>query len=218
MNVLAFETAGPLIGVSLYTGGKAHVMMERIQRGADAKLIPWAVLLAEKAGIALSELDGVAVSFGPGGFTGLRVGMATAAGLAQSLNIPVWGNSSLHHRAMRVDSDRTLSMLDARKSRVYACLYGRGGQVLHGPGDVPPEEAVAWAGGHGVVATGEGSLVYADLLGQAGIPIAAEADSPAVDTLARLGAEAIEAGSGEDALSVRPKYLRAPDAKKSKDR
>ena len=108
---------------------------------------------------------------------------------------------------------RVLSLLDARKQRVYACLYEQGeASISAGPADISAEEAAAWAGGP-FVATGEGALVYADVLLAAGATLADGADDPAVDVLARLGGDAYARGEGVDAGAVSPVYLRRPDAK-----
>lgn len=172
--------------------------------------MPWALAACEEAGTRLSELDGVAVAAGPGAFTGLRVGLATASGLALAIGCPLWQGGSLAHRALGAGGDRVLAMLDARKQRVYAARYD-GGRLAVGPADVPPEEALAWMQGP-FVATGEGALAYADRVTAHGGTVAEHADDPCVHLLARLGAEALARGEGSDPVRVEPVYLRAADA------
>lgn len=215
MNVLALDTCAPVIGVALSAGGEVRERVERAQRGSETRLVPWALELCAEAGIALADLDGLAVARGPGSFTGVRVGLATAAGLAQALGVPVWATTSLYTRAMRArrDDEPVLPMLDARKGRVYAAWYPNpGSEVGHGPGDVPPEEAVAWSQAP-FLATGEGALVYHEIVEQAGGILVPEADHPAVDRLATLGAEALRRGEGIDPVDLAPLYLRQPDAR-----
>ena len=79
-----------------------------MQRGAEARLIPWALDLVGQANLSLPDLDGIAVAIGPGSFTGLRVGMAAAMGLAQAMDCPVWGATSLHHRGVGCEEGPSL--------------------------------------------------------------------------------------------------------------
>jgi tRNA threonylcarbamoyladenosine biosynthesis protein TsaB len=162
----------------------------------------------------MAQLDGVAVSKGPGAFTGLRVGLATAAGLATAIDRPVWTGCSLSSRALRVAGENpVLSMLDARKKRVYAEAWAAGARV-HEPADVPPSDALAWCS-PGFIATGEGALVYRALVEDAGGVVAEGSDDPAVGVLAGMAAEGLTRGEGARALDVAPMYIRPPDAKPS---
>jgi tRNA threonylcarbamoyladenosine biosynthesis protein TsaB len=214
VRVLAFDTAGPVVGAALWLDGAVTCRTERIQRGAEARLLPWAIELVEQAGTKLAQLDGIAVAEGPGAFTGLRVGLATASGLAIALGLPLWACGSLHTRALRAQtaSAPVLAMLDARKGRVYAARYGVHGELLQAAEDVEPERAIGWCAAP-FVATGEGALVFAERVVAAGGEIFADAEDPAVEQLARLGAAALELGLGSAPAEVRPVYLRGADAK-----
>lgn len=216
MKILSIDTAGPVIGVGYRHDAEVSVRTERIQRGSDARILPWAVELVAADGAKLQDLDGVAVAIGPGSFTGLRVGMAAAMGLSQSIGCPVWGASSLLHRALAADAPVVLSMMDARKGRVYAALIDASGCCLKGPADVEPAVAIGWCVEQNVIATGEGAIVFSDMCLEAGLVLASEPSSPAVAELATLGADAILNGKGLRALELRPEYLRDPDAKKPK--
>jgi len=217
VNVLAIDTVAPVIGVALRHDGQTVQRVLRQQRGAETLLVPWILALCEEACVARTDLDGIAVAHGPGSFTGLRVGLATAMGLAAGLGIPVWPALSLAARARRATGKLpVLAMLDARKSRVYAAWYPAPGEPATGPGDVPPEEALRWATAP-FVATGEGALAWRSLVLAAGGQIADDADDPAVDVLAEMGEEALSRGDGRDPIDVGPLYLRAPDAKPPPD-
>lgn len=206
------DTAGPVIGVALLVGDEVRCRTERIQRGAEARLAPWLEALCQEAGIGLGDLDGIGVAAGPGAFTGLRVGLATAAGLALACGVPLWQGNSLESRALRVGEGRVLSMLDARKERVYAAAW-EDGQPLGEPGDVSPLEAVGRVRAP-FIATGEGAVVYERVIHEAGGTVWPDAEHPAVDSLARLTAQAIGRGEGTTPLNVQPVYLRAPDAQR----
>ncbi len=204
MKLVAIDTSGPVIGVALWCDGDVRVRTERVARGAEARLVPWIQELCAEMGVALPALDGLAVGVGPGAFTGVRVGMATAAGLAMSLDRPLWGCDSLSPRGARV-GPRSLVLLDARKGRVYAAAFD--GTMTHPPADVTADVAVRWLAAP-FLATGEGALVYADIVRAAGGTLADDADDPAVDALARLGAAALGRGQGKPPNEVVPTYIR----------
>lgn len=211
--VLAFDTSAPVVGVGLLADGATIVRTERVIRGSERRLMPLASELLSIAGLSPAQLDGIAVAAGPGAFTGLRVGLATACGLAQAIDRPVLPTMSLLPRALRVGTDHPLLvLLDARKSRVYAAGW-RDGARCHPPADVPPEEAVRWLGG-AFSATGEGAVVYREVVTAAGGIVLPDAELPGVGALAIEGAAALARGEGVDPAEVRPTYLRAPDAVK----
>lgn len=211
MVVLAFDTAGPVAGVGLWAHGVGRVRVARGVRSTEAVLLPWALELLADAGLTVADLTGIGVAAGPGAFTGLRVGLATAAGLALARGVPLWHGGSLTARALAsAQPSPVLAMLDARKARVYASLVGPAGEVLRPPSDVPPEEAVAGLP-PGFVATGEGAVVYRAVVEAAGGVLVGEPDHPGTDTLARLAAEALARGEGSDPTVVQPVYVRPPD-------
>jgi len=217
MRVLSIDTAGPVAGVALYVDGSVRQRTERVIRGADTRLMPWAQSLAAEAGVPLSSIDGVAVGAGPGAFTGLRVGLASALGLATALGCPVVPLSTLRSRADRwLGVGVVLCALDARKGRVYAARW-KGSERVVPAADISPEEALRGLA-PGFLAVGEGVLVYREAVEAAGGTIVADADDPGVAALARLGADAITAGRGQDPVDVRPTYLRPPDAKPRRSR
>jgi tRNA threonylcarbamoyladenosine biosynthesis protein TsaB len=188
-SVVAIDTAGPVIGVAVRRGDEIRARRSRIDRGAEQVIVPWIGELCAEIRIEIADLGGVAVAVGPGRFTGIRVGIATATGLAQALGVPVWPGPSLDHRAWAVDAPRVLAQLDARKGRVYAAAY-ESGRLVRGPADVPPEEARSWM---------REPFVTTD------------PDDPAIEVLARLAADGLAKGGGVAATAVVPVYLREAD-------
>lgn len=203
MSCILIDTACPLIGVALYEGENcvAHWTTRQVQ-GADGWLGP----ALEKALSLSGTLERVAVSVGPGAFTGLRVGVATALGLAMARRVGVVPLSSLALRACRGEG-RVLSLLDARKERVY-------GGYFEVRGGIPVAEGEEWDGPparvlEGGVATvvGEGVQTCEPFLGRF-LRVEEPEASPvgaAGRWLAGLEAKAVE--------EVALRYLRAPDAK-----
>jgi tRNA threonylcarbamoyladenosine biosynthesis protein TsaB len=214
-KLIAFDTAGPVVGAALLVGDEIFARTERSLRGAETKLVPWMMELLDEAGLQVSDLAGIAVSNGPGAFTGLRVGLSTAIGVSLAAGLPVFPCSSLKSRAARLfnSSDRVLSLLDARKGRVYAALYSNSGELVRAPGDVDPSVAAEWAGA-GVIATGEGALVYREVLEAAGLVIAPHAEAVGIESLARLAASALGSNLWVDPGEVSPVYMRPADAQK----
>jgi len=213
VKVLSIDTAGPVAGVALRVDGASWVRTERVTRGADTRLMPWAQALAAEAGIRLGELDGVAVGAGPGAFTGLRVGLAAALGLATAVGCPVVPLDTLRTRVHPWLSEGgvVLGALDARKGRLYAALW-EGFAQTRPSADLAPARVFDGLA-PGFLAVGEGALVYRDGVEAAGGAVVEGADDPGVIALAELGAAALAAGEGMDPVAVRPTYLRAPDAK-----
>ncbi len=211
MIALGIDTAGPVIGAALVAAdGTRARWSRRVTRGADAALAPaLAALIADR------ELDVVAVSVGPGSFTSLRVGVASALGVALGRGLPVVPISSLEARAAAVEVlvgpgplPRVLALLDARKGRAYAALY-RGGRVGDEV-DLPPEQAIAMARPP-FVATGEGAEVFrAQVEAAGGVVYPGAAESPAA-AVARLGLHRIDSALPPEA--VRLNYIRPSDAR-----
>ncbi len=200
MKILAIDTAGPVIGVCLGD----EVRTERITRGAETRLVPWIAALTGG-----SPPDGIAVAVGPGTFTGVRVGIATAQGLAMAWGIPLVGVGSLRSRGRAAGA--TLCLLDARKQRFYAGWSAED----YSPTDRALDAILAHgrAAGYlvdGWTATGEGAEVARAVLEAAGATVHPRATDPALRELAMLGREALEAGPPWPGAT--PLYVRAPDA------
>jgi tRNA threonylcarbamoyladenosine biosynthesis protein TsaB len=164
-----------------------------------------------EAGTTVAGVGGVAVASGPGAFTGLRVGLATAAGLASALGVKVWTAPSLFVRAAWAGfGGELVALLDARKNRVYAARW-RDTSLLDGPADVDPELVTTWAQPP-FRATGEGALVFRSVLEAAGGTVVQKADHPGTLALAQHAATALARGEGMAPRDLRAEYLREPDA------
>lgn len=189
------------------------------ERGHAEAIIPMLNEVMAEAGLDYSELARIAVTVGPGSFTGVRVGVATARGLAVATGAGVTGVTSLAVLARRVRDEIsdagqiTAVAADARRGQVYFALFDADGKVLCDPVAVSPEDAAGLlpaSGPYALAGTG------AELVAAAGPRQAPEriiaALQPDAVTVARM-ALLLEA----DAQPVAPLYLRPPDAKPQTD-
>jgi tRNA threonylcarbamoyladenosine biosynthesis protein TsaB len=205
MRIVAVDTAGPNAGVAVLDEDGIRSRFARIERGAERFLVPW---LRELRPEGYAGFDAVAIAIGPGAFTGIRVGLATGLGVAMALKIPVVPVLSLESRARAAGEARVLSMLDARKGRMYAAWYEAGVSV----GPVVDATITDILAGQSTpfVATGEGAVVCREAIAAAGGIVPENADDPALDWLCLLGLQRVaDAIPAED---VRPFYLREADA------
>jgi tRNA threonylcarbamoyl adenosine modification protein YeaZ len=204
--LLAIDTATPAVtaGIVELAGAELTVLGEHATLDARAHgelLTPHALAAARDAGVSLRQLDAIVCGVGPGPFTGLRAGMATAAALAHALGIPAHPVCSLDAIAAEAPhGEPFLVITDARRREVYWASYDAGGTRLDGPHVQPPAELT------GQVAAGAGARQYADALGMRVV----EPSHPSPAGLV----EAARPGllTGEPPAPLTPLYLRRPDA------
>ena len=125
MNLLAFETATEACSVALWIDGDIHERFEIAPRRHAEFALPWAQELLSECGLLKSQLDAIAVGRGPGAFTGVRLAIAIAQGIALALDRPVVPVSTLAALAMRASGDRILAAIDARMGEIYLGAFQR---------------------------------------------------------------------------------------------
>jgi len=198
--VLAIDTATPAVTAGVVRRGPSgvEVLGERVTvdpRAHAEQLTPNVLGALADAGLSMADLEAVVVGCGPGPFTGLRVGMATAAAYGHALGLPVFGVCSLDAIGVDTAGD-VLVVTDARRREVYWARYRDGvrvdGPAVNAPADVPADaSAVA------------GSPEHAALFGLPALP-------PTVPTASGL-VRAVDWDTPPEPLV--PLYLRRPDAK-----
>jgi tRNA threonylcarbamoyladenosine biosynthesis protein TsaB len=166
VKVLGIESATPLASIAVIDDGRVLAEQRSDTAGHRADLLVLIDAVCRAAGVAPADLDAIAVGAGPGSFTGLRIGMATAKGIAFAAGKPLWAVSSLAALAFPVDKPLVTAVLDARRGEIYAGVYRRtaGLPVLDGEERVmPPNDLPAFARRGDEVSTSVGDLDGLDL-------------------------------------------------------
>ncbi|MFE7574790.1 tRNA (adenosine(37)-N6)-threonylcarbamoyltransferase complex dimerization subunit type 1 TsaB [Streptomyces sp. NPDC057521] len=207
------DTATPAVTVALHDG--TRVVAESVQ--VDARrhgelLLPAVDRVLADAGVKLDAVTDVVVGVGPGPYTGLRVGLVTAATFGSALSVPVHGLCTLDglaYAAGRSGLDGPFAVAtDARRKEVYWARYEDARTRTEGPSvDRPADIADRLAG---LPVVGAGAVLYPEAFPDAGGP-----EHLAAGALAGLAAERLAAG--EELLAPQPLYLRRPDAQVPKN-
>ena len=145
-RILSIETSTSICSVAIHEQGELLALAEIKEPGAHAeKLLLLVDEVFEKAGLSFGDLDAVAVSQGPGSYTGLRIGVSTAKGIAYALEIPLIGINTLQAMAASqpvAPGDYVVAVLDARRKDVYTQTFGDSLQELSSIEAVVLEEGV----------------------------------------------------------------------------
>lgn len=218
MTILGLDTATPATAVALLLDdGGLYETRDDAAPGTRGQHTECALGLArtllEQAGLDWSDIDQVAVGLGPGGYTGLRIGVATAAGLARAIGASLSGVGTLRALALPVAGATALTILDARRGELFVAAYAADVELLAPCVVVPVQLATLGVQPSELplLAVGDGALAQRSRLDAVGIAVAPEAS-----VLHRVGASAIcrlaAAGAADTGASVVPMYLRLPDA------
>ena len=196
MLTLAFDTATSAATAALVRDGQ--VLGERVSRAV--RVLEDADELFRESGAARTELTGIVVGTGPGSFTGLRMGIAVARGLALALELPVAGVSTL--AALAAGAPGALPVVDAGRREVFTL---RGGEPLVcAPADIEVDS--------GTLCVGDGAVRYRTVLEEGGASVPPDGDERHLPR-ARFHAELAREFGSPDA--VEPLYLRIPDAERN---
>ncbi len=236
MKLLAFETSTEACSVALYVDDEVRSRFDVVPRRHAELVLPWADELLAEFGSARSGLDAIACTRGPGAFTGVRLGIAVAQGIAFALDRPIVVASSLrvliepYLAAARADHAGVMALLDARMGELYAAAWSAA-QLPHDAADLEAARADALpealcapdaladllGGDAGIegsaarwVVCGSGVVIARAVLDASAGRIIAEHPGalPHAEHLARLAVQAYARGEAIDAAAVMPVYLR----------
>ncbi|MFB7938703.1 tRNA (adenosine(37)-N6)-threonylcarbamoyltransferase complex dimerization subunit type 1 TsaB [Streptomyces sp. NPDC127049] len=212
MLLLAMDTATPAVTVALHDGTAVVAESTSVDaRRHGELLLPAVDRVLEEAGTALDAVTGIVVGVGPGPYTGLRVGLVTAAAFSSALGgVPVHGLCTLDGLAYASGLEGPFAVAtDARRKEVYWARYDDARtRVTDASVDRPADIAAELAG---LPVVGAGALLYPDAF-----PDARGPEHQSAAALAALAAERLAAG-GEGFLDPQPMYLRRPDAQVPKN-
>ncbi len=220
MKLLAFETATEACSVALWIDGDVRERFEIAPRRHAELALPWAEQLLAEAGIATTQLDAIAVGRGPGAFTGVRLAISVAQGIALALDLPVVPVSTLAALAASLpslplqlaESTRILAAIDARMGEIYMGSFVRDDSGMTAVTDecvVKPDAAIVVDGRWHGVGTGfaaADNVLQRQLQSQL-VSVNAAALPHAAD-VARLAAIAFSQGQAMAPEAIAPAYLR----------
>ena len=228
MRILGFDTATSACSAAIWENGRiAARRFEPMSRGQSERLMPMVREVLSEAGADFPDLDLLAVTTGPGAFTGLRIGLAAARGMALAGDLACFGVTTLDAVAAGVsETERqkanVLVVLDSKRAEVYAQAFRSDLRPLsEAQALMPADLAALTANGEGdadrVLVAGDGAGQVIQALKEKGIE-AVLSNAPGVPDAATVAAIAAERWSSDQpAEPLRPLYLRPPDAKASKN-
>ncbi|MCF3098448.1 tRNA (adenosine(37)-N6)-threonylcarbamoyltransferase complex dimerization subunit type 1 TsaB [Aeromonas australiensis] len=218
MKILAVDTATEACSAALLVGDKLFSRWEEAPRDHTRKILPMVQAVLEDAGISLSELDAIAFGRGPGSFTGVRIGISVAQGLAFGAGVPLIGISTLAAMAQgayRLDgAQQVLTAIDARMNEVYFGRYELIDGRMQLVGDEVVSEPAALVDVRGklagpVTCVGTGFETYGETLsGLADELAVSQVRFPAAEDMLPLARAAWLAGEAVPVEQATPVYLR----------
>lgn len=220
MNLLAVDTSTRSCSIAVACGGRPPVaQFEPFPRTHSAHLMQMIARALGRVGLTPAKLDGLAVTVGPGSFTGLRIGISTVKGLAFARGLPCVGVSSLAALAAAcpVSPQPICALMDARKGQVYAAVFQRVGDRLERIGEeraASPDEVLTGLE-RAALFVGDGARLHAERIrarwGEEAYVADPALDHPNAAVVARLALAGWPELAGPGAR-LRPHYLRRSDA------
>ncbi|MDJ0946222.1 MAG: tRNA (adenosine(37)-N6)-threonylcarbamoyltransferase complex dimerization subunit type 1 TsaB [Kiloniellales bacterium] len=215
IRLLAFDSAGSACSAAIWdTGRVAAARFEAMARGQSERLMPMIEEVMAEAGLDYAGLDALAVTLGPGGFTGVRIGLAAARGLALATGRPLLGLTSFEAVAAAVDEARRGDLplavcLDAKRAEVYLQVFAPDLAPLGPPCSLLPEDLPEALPSGPLIAAGDGVPRARAQLERPGLVLAAGAGHADAARFAALAAARPLPPAGTP--PPRPLYLRGPD-------
>jgi tRNA threonylcarbamoyladenosine biosynthesis protein TsaB len=214
MKLLAIDTAANLCAACIFDGDAGRELgraVRDIGKGHAEVLMDVIGEALAAANAAYADLDSIAVAVGPGSFTGIRVGVSVARGLALALKIPAVGVSTLEALAFEarqsLGAKPVLAAIDGGRDGIYAAIYDRFGKIVYAPAVVGLDTLAGLAGKAALLA-GTAAARVAEQTSGKDLLVGPQATTADIAAYARLGLTKDFAGE-----RPRPLYLRAPDAR-----
>ncbi|HVJ55096.1 MAG TPA: tRNA (adenosine(37)-N6)-threonylcarbamoyltransferase complex dimerization subunit type 1 TsaB [Aliidongia sp.] len=213
-RILAFDCSGGACSAAVWSDGAIRAeRMAVMERGHAEALMPQIRDVMAEAGLDFTALDALATTVGPGSFTGLRLGLAAAKGLALATDLPIMAFSGFEAVLAGIPAERRSGRpvavaIDSRRGPVFAQLFTAEGRAAAPPEAVEPNNFEAWLPPGPILVSGDGTPGLA-APARADIEISAVPSRISAAALARQAASLGRAGLGR--LPVAPLYLRPPD-------
>jgi tRNA threonylcarbamoyl adenosine modification protein YeaZ len=215
MRILAIDTSLPAVSVCVFDSNAKQALASEtapMQKGHAEALMPMIERVVARIDDGFASIGRVAVTVGPGSFTGIRIGVAAARGIALARGIEAVGVSSLAALATPLlfsDAEKIVAaVIDALHGNVYLSAYGSSGRILFSPRLLAVAEACRLLGAGQVVAVGSGARILREAAAKLGqdIDVVERDPWPDINDVAKLGVVA-----DPNNAPARPLYLKAPD-------
>ncbi|OCQ21990.1 tRNA N6-adenosine(37)-N6-threonylcarbamoyltransferase complex dimerization subunit TsaB [Pseudoalteromonas luteoviolacea] len=213
-NLLAIDASTEALSLALHFRGKTFTHFEECPQQHSQKILPLVESLLAQANCTLKELDGIVYGRGPGSFTGVRIGVAVAQGLAYSANLKLSGVSTLQAMAQQAmcssECDEVISAIDARMGEVYLGHFIKddNGNASAKRDEIVVKPDLIEGDFSGMSAVGTGWQSYADTAHKLSLKVIEDITLPSAEYMLALGDKAFESGETVGAQDAQPHYVR----------
>jgi len=223
VRILCIDTAAETACVGLVQDGVVRAEdLGRVSAQHGETLLPRIALVLETAGVARASIDLIAVGLGPGSFTGVRIGLSTAKGLAIGLGKPIVGVRTSHSLAAAVDGALVIVAIDAKKSEVFASVWSQTDEGLvcelddvNGSPEAMAARVQETIGDRAAALVGSGASAYPALASALGTKVTRcdpSFDGVRAFSLASVALRSFEERGPSDLARLEPVYVRGADA------
>ncbi|QLD34276.1 tRNA (adenosine(37)-N6)-threonylcarbamoyltransferase complex dimerization subunit type 1 TsaB [Mannheimia varigena] len=215
-TILALDTATEACSVALLHNGLISTLDEISPRSHTQRILPMVDELLTQANIQIKDVNYLVFGRGPGSFTGVRVGVSVAQGLAMGANLPVVAVSNLKAMAeeayQKLGAEKVIALIDARMNEVYFAQFERNGEQwneVEAEQVCSPEKAISqFQVSENVVVVGTGWAAYSQFFEQNLPLVVSDITLPSAEYMLSIAQEEITKGNVQSALKIEPVYLR----------
>ncbi|MDY2948004.1 MAG: tRNA (adenosine(37)-N6)-threonylcarbamoyltransferase complex dimerization subunit type 1 TsaB [Mannheimia varigena] len=215
-TILALDTATEACSVALLHNGLISTLDEISPRSHTQRILPMVDELLTQANIQIKDVNYLVFGRGPGSFTGVRVGVSVAQGLAMGANLPVVAVSNLKAMAeeayQKLGAEKVIALIDARMNEVYFAQFERNGEQWNeaeAEQVCSPEKAISqFQVSENVVVVGTGWAAYSQFFEQNLPLVVSDITLPSAEYMLSIAQEEITKGNVQSALEIEPVYLR----------